>query len=302
MSELATCIDAVAQMLGKCIEAQFDQRSFRREVIAKVTRWFEEGLDMKAVIALMLERQREKRQALALGENNHDHLNIGDFGVIEKEIGLNEVTPENKKRWEEKFKSGRAKHLCPHCGYAGNGEFVEMTVVGPGVIRCGRPGCGYFAYHKYFTRDWTPEEQARYEQEQQARHESQAAAAATREAVAERRRKLQAKVRAEAIAAVKTIGKFQCDLNGDDPEEWSAIEQSIEEVAELQIKRIMQLMLFYHNSEGAPPVPQEDIVAFFKSHLQKTEADDGEASSKEFERCAKAFWFDMTTTTMEGGL
>lgn len=299
MSELVTCIDAVAQMMGKCIEAQFDQRGFHRQVIAKVTRWFEEGLDMKAVIALMLERQREKQQALVLGENNHDHLNLGDFAVIEKKIGLNEVNPENKKRWEEKFKSGRAKYLCPHCSYSGNSEFGEMAVFGSGFIRCGRPGCGFFAYRQYFSRDWTPEKQATYEQEQQARHASQAAAAATRAAVAERRRKLQAKVRAEAIAAVKQIGTFQWELNGNDPEEWTGIEQSIEEVMETEIKRIMQLMVFYHNSEGAPPVPGEDIVAFFKTHLEPT--GDDELDSQAFERCAKAFWFDMTTT-MEGGL
>ena len=57
MSELVQAVDVAAQMMGKCIDAKLDPKNFRRQVIAQVTRWFEEGIDLKTVIDVLLERQ-----------------------------------------------------------------------------------------------------------------------------------------------------------------------------------------------------------------------------------------------------
>ena len=293
MSELVKAVDVTTQMLGKCLDAQADPKGFRKQVISRLTRWFEEGLDLKTVIEVLIERQKEKQDALVLGEINHDYLDLGDFDVIERKMGINEVTPANRSRWQEKFKSGRAKYICPQCGYAGNSEFVEMDATfGRDFLRCGL-GCGYFGYCKYFTREWTPEEQATFEQECEAKRQANAAAATQKAELDARRKKLFDKVRAEAVAAVNAIEEFQWVLNGDDIEAWSFDEREADD----EIKRVMQLILRPQIEGWGPLVPQDEIVSFFKANMKP--CGDDETPQGEFTRCAKAFTMEMIRA-MEG--
>jgi hypothetical protein len=284
MSELVNCIEHVYQLMAKC------ESTDRAEVRRRIIRLFEEGIGTKAIIDALLvvaSQKHEQRVLLDLSPSS-DNLSDADFNEVEKILGVNEPTPENKAHWEEKFRSGRARYWCPSCGYSGNDEFTSLDKIGlTGVIRCSQ--CPYFEDARYFTRKWTPEEHQAFEAERTARR---AAVSTRRVADAElkaKRATQQAAVRSEAVKAAKLIDEYQWTLSGEDPEDYEYVE------LESAIRTVMNLML-RPTAVGQLPVPPDDLVAYFKSNLRPT--DDLEAAQKEFNRCVREY--DAMVMSMEG--
>lgn len=292
-SELIQCIEAVTQMMGKSVDAQLDPRGFKEQVRTRVTRLFEEGLDQKLILDLLIARQHEKHDQLVLDEVNHDYLDLGDFNIIEKTVGLNEPTLENRQRWELKFKEQRALYLCPQCGYTGTSEFkdVSKTFGLPDYIAC--PLCSYFEYRRFFTRDWTPEEQAAFEKARTERREAQAAEHVAKTELEARQKKIRDKIRVDAVKAVRVLDELQWTLVGEPAEDYGWDES----LAESQITCVSQLMI-RPTFEGGLAVPWDEVVAFFKGNLRPSE--DLEAMQADFNRVAKAFNMEMLTA-MTGG-
>jgi hypothetical protein len=287
MNELTQCIELVIQMMGKSVAAQLDARGFCEQVRARVTRLFEEGLDMKTIVDLLIERQHEKENS-----DHGAHLDQGDFSVIEKKIGLNDPTPENRTRWGTNFSDGRARHLCPQCGYAGNSEFRDCKSLGlADYIQC--PLCYCFEYRQFFTRDWTPDEQATFEKERTATRKAQAEKRIAQAEREQRQKKMLDELRSEAVKAVKIIDELQWSLMGESPDDylWD------EELVKHEIRRVMELIV-RPTFEGALPVPWDDVVAFFKANLRPSE--DAETAAQEFDRCAKDFNMAMLKAVTGG--
>jgi hypothetical protein len=292
MSEFVQCVEAITQMMSKSVEAQLDPRGFREQIRSRLTRLFEEGLDMTTVIGLLIARQHEKAEEKILDQCSHDHLDLSDFNVVEKQLGLNDLTPANRERWTAKFKEGRAKYWCPSCGYSGNDEFrdVGKAIGTRDYLMC--PQCHVLEYVRFFTRDWTPEEQATYVTERKAKQDALASARIAKADLEQRQKAKLAEFRAEAIKAVKAIDELRWSLLGEDSEDWLWDEES----KNYEIRSVMRLML-RPTLLGGLAVPQDDVVAFFKANLKP--ADDLEMSRAEFDRCAKEFNMQMLRA-MEG--
>jgi hypothetical protein len=286
MSELTSCIEHVRNMMSKTFPP-----ITLADIRPHIVRLFEEGVTMKPIVDLLVKRQHDLHEEMVLGLRNHDHLSPDDFKVIERILGVNELTPENREHWEAKFKSGRARYWCPQCGYSGNEEFPKAKAFGPNVMFCYQ--CGLLVDDsRYFTLQWTHEEQKAHEVQRDARR---AELEAKRLAEAELRRKQESQtkeVRSEAVTAVKAIDEFQWVLEGDDEESFVWDEHN----AEKRIRRVSSLML-RPLMFGKLPVPADDVVAYFKGDLKPADGDDLQAAEKEFNRCAQSF--DKMTMEME---
>ena len=275
MSELTTCIQAVSGLMSQ------SETTNPKELRKRIVRLYEEGIDTKTLIAALIARGHEKEEELILSGGSLDSLplTISDLTAVERTLGINDITPENRAAWEKKFREGRALYWCPECGYAGNGEFNKGGVFGPSFMFCYQ--CNYVAADpRYFTRSWTPEEQAAFEAEIQARR---AAVDAKRVADAElksKRATQQAAIRSEAVKAARVIDEYQWTLSGEDPEDYEYVE------LESAIRTVMNLMS-RPTAVGQLPVPADDLVTYFKSNLKPT--DDLEMSQQEFNRCAREY-------------
>lgn len=281
MSELTSCIQAVEGLMSK--SSWTDGMQLRKQIV----RLFEEGVDMKTIINALVARAHEKEEEVILQglSPSSRHLNNDDLTAIERTLGINDPTPENQAAWERKFREGRARYWCPNpeCGYAGNSEFRDGRATGIGLMQCCQ--CGRLVDdERYFTRRWTPEEQAAYERDRDARR---AASEAKRLAATELKRKQESQtkeVRSEAVAAVKAIDEFQWVLDGDDAESFVWDEHD----AEKRIRTVSSLML-RPLMFGKLVVPADDVVAYFKANLKPADDDDLQAAAREFNRCAQSF-------------
>lgn len=193
-SELARCIQHVKQMVAGSLD----------QIRERVTRLFEEGIDRNIIVNALLARKHQKHETFILTGKGEDGLTFSDFDVIEKEMGLTEPTEENRAYWREKFEMGRAKYLCPQCGYAGNDEFFRDPM---NFVSCHL--CQHTAYSGYFTR-WSDDEREQYEKEQSEKSAKFAQERA--EAEAQRLMKTaQRKVCDERVARLHELMECRCD-------------------------------------------------------------------------------------------
>ena len=287
MSELTSCIEHVKNMMSKTYPP-----ITLADIRPQIVRLFEEGVTMKSIVDLLLKRQHDLHEEMVLGLRNHDHLSPDDFKVIERSLGVNESTPENREHWESKFRSGRARYWCPQCGYAGNEEFPNgKGGFGSNVMWCYL--CGHLVGDpRYFTREWTTEEQKAHEAQRDSRR-AELEAKRIAEGELKRQRTAQiASVRSDAVKATREIELHQWLLNGDDEDAFSWDEHD----AEKRIRTITALMLRPLNF-GRLPIPADDLIIYFKENLKPSDDDDLQASAKEFNRCATRF--DKMTIEME---
>jgi hypothetical protein len=276
--DLANCIEHVKQMIP-C-----DLPTMR----TRITRLYDEGLDSKDILTMLIDRHHEKEIQFVLGEVTSKKLDLSDLTLCEDRLGINALTDENKAAWLAKFVSGRARYLCPECGYAGNGEFMSLSGCFEGWVSCHR--CDHSAYSKYFTHQWTEEEKAKYEAEQAAttaRFESN-------RVEMERQKEFLENVRIEAWEAIEQIDRYRSihvdgtadDDTGDFPYKFER------EGHEEEVERIVSLMLLgLQHGDIRMIVPWDEVVVFFKENLRAT--DD---LSKEFERVVKSM-----ATMLKGG-
>jgi hypothetical protein len=289
MSELTSCIQAVEGLMSK--SSWTDGMQLRKQII----RLFEEGVDMKTIIDALIARAHEKEEEVILQglSPSSKYLSNDDLTTVERALGINDPTPENRAAWEMKFKEGRARYWCPNpeCGYSGNDEFRDGRATGTGLMQC--PQCGRLVDDmRYLTRKWTPEEQAAFEAERNARvAEWEAKRAAEGELKRQRDAQI-ASVRSDAVKATREIELHQWLLNGDDEDAFSWDEHD----AERKIRTVIALMLRPLNF-GRLPIPADDVVAYFKQTMKDSD-DDLQAANKEFNRCAQSF-DKMTIETME---
>lgn len=278
-SELALCIGHCDQMVRCSIEI----------LRPRIIRLFEEGLDKATIINALIARHHVKEEAKTLGEIPHDYLTIDDLTLIENQMGLNELSEENKTAWLEKFQSGRARYLCPTCGYAGNGEFWHYPAGMGDLMSCYQ--CGHVAYSKYFTRAWTPEEQAQYEAEQAARSDQFAKQRREKVELEARRKAFMDDIRKDAWKALEQIDHYQTvELDGTDEEDYK-FEQHPDGFEDLHQDAIDILsdLIILPLKEGSINLryPWDSIVGFFKKNLQA--ATDDVCPMTQFDACAKRF-------------
>jgi hypothetical protein len=278
LSELTSCIEHVRNMMSKTFPPVT-----LADIRPQIIRLFEEGVTMKPIVDLLVARQHTLHEEMVLGLRNPDHLSPGDIRVIERTLGVNELTPENREHWEAKFKSGRARYWCPQCGYAGNDEFRNGKSLGlPNYIACYQ--CSYLEDSRYFSRGWTPEQQAAFEGERQARRAASEAKRIAESELKSQRGAQVASVRQGAIKVAREIELHQWLLNGDEEDTFSWDERQ----GEKRIRTVTALMLRPLNFGGLP-IPADDLIAYFKANLKPPEDDDLQAAQTEFSNCALSF-------------
>jgi hypothetical protein len=263
----ARCVQLVWQMLGS------SQERFK-EIQQRVLRLCDEGVTLKMFGDALNERKHEKDEAkwLSDGPMNTTRLTFKDLDAVAAGFGIYEDTPANRQRWAARFSDGRARFLCPRCGYSGNGEF---TTVGDELM-CFK--CRYMADARYFTQKWKPGEQEAFEAERQAkiaednrRYLEQAAVSAAKFAEQQRRQRawedFVAKHTADAVKATKAIDLFQfVKRTGEDPEDYFDGEVDKE-------KFDLVLDLMAHSTKSGPVIPWDEIVGYFKENLQGLDDD-----------------------------
>ena len=137
--ELIPVIPHILRLMGASAQ------DFPDEVIAETVRLNEDGLSPKTLIEVIIAIKKEKNLARALKGQEPVTATLCDLRSIRRRLGMDAQTPENRALWRKKFEEGRAKHLCPNCGYAGNQEFEG----GFADFRyC--PVCYRTAYYRYF--------------------------------------------------------------------------------------------------------------------------------------------------------
>jgi hypothetical protein len=278
MSELTSCIEHVRNMMSKTYPPVT-----LADIRPQIVRLFEEGVTMKPIVDLLVARQHELHEEMVLGLRNHDHLSPDDFKIIERTLGVNELTPENREHWEAKFRSGLARYWCPQCGYAGNDEFpTGKGGFGSKYMWCYL--CGHLVDDpRYFTRSWTPEEQKAHEAQRDKRRAELEAKRIAEGELKKKRDAQIASVRSDAVKATREIELHQWLLNGDDEDAFSWDEHD----AQRKIRTVIALMLRPLNF-GRLPIPADDVVAYFKQTMKDSD-DDLQAAAKEFNRCAQSF-------------
>lgn len=266
--DLATCIEHVKQMIASDLAT----------VRMRITRLYEEGLDSKTIISQLIERHHEKETEFVLGEVTTRRLELSDLTICEDRLGLNDLTDENKKSWLTKFTSGRARYLCPACGYAGNDEFTALKGCFAGWVSCYR--CPHMAYSKYFTHAWSEEEKAAYETEQ----EKKSARYKEERAAAEQRDEVLANVRQEATLALEWIDRYRAiHIDGRADEDDGQFPYKFEREDHLdEIERIVRVMLSGLKHPIPMIVPSDEVIKFFIANLKPSDDLDSE-----FERVAR---------------
>lgn len=269
----AQCIEHVTRMMDSALVTFGDVRP-------AITRLFEEGIAGEAIINLLIERQHKKHEQMILGRLPKDHLDMFDIRYVETALGVNEKTPENKQHWSEKFESGRARYICPQCGYAGNEEFRSLPDFGTPMLAC--YACDFWDDPRYFTRKWTADEQQSFEKVRAKK----TALKVKREELERRQAEFVAALRTEAVKAVKEIDAHQWDMMGEDYE-------YVTEEAEPRVLLVMAIM-----ARSVPPMPYDEVVAYFKEHLKPKDNYDGTVT--EFARVACNY--DKMATKLEEAL
>lgn len=240
-------ISGVTQIIQQRGNPDIDVAAVRPKVI----RLLEEGLTFKQICALLIAVANEKDDDVTLGLRASNRTSLRDLDAIAERVGINADTPENRQRWEEKFKSGRAKYLCPKCGYAGNGEFTRGI---GGDTHCFH--CSFSGDTRYFTRAWTPEEQAAHEEQcrqEMAEYEQKHFNRLEQE---RRRSSLINRLRPDAVRVVKTLLEEAGDTFDD-------------ELCDTQIKWCIQIMSrpLQHRM---PPIPPDELIETFRAELDPT--------------------------------
>lgn len=278
-SELAMCIGHCDQLVKGPIDV----------LRTRITRLFEEGLDKQTVIAALLGRHHEKQEAKLLGEVAVDYLTLDDLTVVENQMGINKLTEENRAHWLEKFQSGRARYLCPECGYAGNGEFWHFPPSMGDLLSCYQ--CGHAAYSKYFTRMWTPAQQAQYETEQAARSAAFERQRQERTELEAKRKIFMESIRADALKALEQIDRHQwVELENEDIETYrfNPDPDEFDNMYGDSLDILSDLIILPLKDGSSLRYPWDEIVAFFKTNLQPSK-EDKTSPLMEFSACAKKF-------------
>jgi len=243
---LVEAIDGVTQIIKQRGYPDVDINVVRPKVI----RLLEEGLSFKQIADALVLIANTKEDDKILGLRASSKTTVADLDSVAVRLGLNDDTPGNRAWWESKFKARVAPYWCPKCGYAGNQEF------GRGLcdeILCFR--CTFSGDSRYFTRKWTPEEQAEYEEQVRREREEQDRLHLERTEKARRRREFKARLRADAVTVVKQLY--------DDAGE--TFDEELDGTNE-HIKWTVQIM----SRLQSPPIPIDDLIAWFRAEMDGT--------------------------------
>lgn len=284
MNELAKAVEYVNTVMSRMENAP--SPNWIRD---RVTRLFDEGVSFKQIVDGLLARQHVRDDEKALGLRKTNALDMTDLDAVEQALGINELTEVNRALWAEKFHSGQASYWCPKCGYAGNKEFemplYHFNVAGSswgngGLYRCYL--CNeFFDDERYFTRAWTPEEQAAHEAERREYFAAQAAKRVEAEEFRKARAAQTSTFQERARAIAKAIDAWLWVEMGDDPESYEWDEASMQ----WMVTSLKQLLTAALDCEVA--VKAQDVIAFFKANLKPPY--DPQFIESEFQRAAALY-------------
>jgi hypothetical protein len=222
------------------------------KVRPKVIRLLEEGLTFDQICKGLIAVANAKEDDQTLGLRASSKTTVADLDTVAEKFGINADTPENRAAWEKKFKDGRARYWCPKCGYAGNGEF------GRGLcddILCFR--CTFSGDSRYFTRKWTTEEQAEYEEQVRREREEHDHLYLEKTKQARRQFEFMQKLKSEAVTVVKQLyAEGNCAFD----EAWDACDR--------HIKWVMQIM-----SRCKPLPTPDEVIESFRTELDNDMTD-----------------------------
>jgi len=243
---LVEAIDGVTQIIKQRGYPDVDIAVVRPKVI----RLLEEGLTFKQIADALVLIANTKEDDKVLGFRASSKTTVADLDNVAVRLGLNDDTPGNRVWWESKFKAKVAAYWCPRCGYAGNQEFTTNF----GETLCFR--CPFSGDPRYFTRKWTPEQQAEHEEQIRREREEQNRLCIERTERARRQWEFKEKLKADAVTVVK-------QLYADDEDTFD------EELADTHIKWVMQIMSQPLRFKF-PPMPPDEVLAAFRAERDIT--------------------------------
>lgn len=235
---LVEAIDGVTQIIR--------QRGYPDVDIAvvrpKVVRLLEEGLTFKQIADALVLIANTKEDDKVLGLRASSKTTVADLDNVAVRLGLNDDTPGNRVWWESKFKARVAAYWCPKCGYAGSQEFTTGMC---GDISCFR--CTFSGDSRYFTRKWTTDEQAEYEEQVRRERDEQNRLYLERTEKARRQFERKSKLKSDAVTVVKRLyDEGGCPFD----ESWDGCDR--------HVKWVMQIMSRF----TILPSPDEVVEAF----------------------------------------
>ncbi|MGO8794546.1 MAG: hypothetical protein ACLQLC_06965 [Candidatus Sulfotelmatobacter sp.] len=245
---LVEAIDGVTQIIRQRGYPDVDIAVVRPKVI----RLLEEGLTFKQIADALVLIANTKEDDKVLGLRASSKTTVADLDNVAVRLGLNDDTPGNRVWWESKFKAKVAAYWCPKCGYAGNQEFTTGMC---GDISCFR--CTFSGDSRYFTRKWTTDEQAEYEEQVRRERDEQNRLYLERTEKARRQREFMEKLRADAVTVVKRLYEDDDDLAFD------------EELADTHIKWVMQIAS-RPRQFGFDSIPPDELIAAFRAERDTT--------------------------------
>jgi hypothetical protein len=237
---LVEAIDGVTQIIRQRGYPDVDIAVVRPKVI----RLLEEGLSFKQITDALIRVANTKEDDKVLGLRASSKTTVADLDTVAERLGLNADTPGNRVWWESKFKAGVAAYWCPRCGYAGNQEFTTGMC---GEVSCFH--CTFSGDSRYFTRKWTPEEQAEYEEQVRRERDEQNRLYLEKTEIARRQFERMSKLKSDAVTVVKQLyDAGGCPFD----ESWEGCDR--------HVKWVMQIMSRF----TILPSPDEVIEAFRK--------------------------------------
>jgi hypothetical protein len=163
--EIADAMTAVTELLTA---GRLDYQPDPDDVREVVSRVLKEGGNRDDLLRAILALKKQRETAFTLGEVRTKHVSVSALEVWARKFM--EPTPDNQARWVSRFRTGRAKHFCPECRYAGN-DFIAVNL---NLIIC--PNCGLFTDSAVCEREWSSAEWTARKEESNRRMEVERAA------------------------------------------------------------------------------------------------------------------------------
>ena len=216
-----------------------------RELAGILSRLADEGVTLTTLVEFLIARGHEREQQ---GLGLPTFLDVR--GLLD---ALLQATPDNQDRWLRRFQSGAARYLCPDCGFSGNQGTASGDFKTPDSANVICPVCRCFKFEKYFTRAWTPDEQAAFEAEQEQMRPILAARESRATEARERARGLEPKV-ADVCNALDGVGGYVNEF-----EERQEIEPYVRGIVHRTARSVTEIVSHWRKYESLP-IPTVEIA------------------------------------------
>lgn len=192
-------MNSIDHATATCVSLMSPHSTDPKELRDIVVALFREDMTLEEIVKFLIETGHRREKADLPEKPTVEDLK----GLLRS---LQEISPENRAVWADRFNSGRAQYLCPRCGYAGNKDEFKVFAGTTTVVSCGL--CSWLADERYFTRRWTADEQAAYEAERVRLNVSREAEARRKREKRQRAVELEPKVN-EILQALEGVGGYE---------------------------------------------------------------------------------------------